>query len=103
MAVEAPSAYFWKVKGVMLKMKPTASHDRARVAQLLETAAQEEALIEELEKATRALWSARQARDVLEEMSPNGVHLDEGCRSAPQFRGISDHRDAGAQGEGEGG
>lgn len=37
-------------------------HDRIRVAQLLEIAAQEEAAIEELERATRALWLARNAK-----------------------------------------
>ena len=43
-------------------MEPTNMHDRIRVAQLLEIAAQEEAAIEELERATRALWLARNAK-----------------------------------------
>lgn len=52
-------------EGVMSQMKPIESHDRPRVAQLLEAAAHEEALIEQLEKTTRALWRAREAKNAL--------------------------------------
>lgn len=56
-------------EGVMSQMKQIESQDRARLAELLEPAAHEEALIDQLEKTTRALWRARMAKLALAPVS----------------------------------
>lgn len=56
-------------EGVMSQMKTNESHDRTAIAGLREAAEQEEALIEQLEETTRALWRARKAKHQVSEQS----------------------------------
>lgn len=66
-------------EGVMSQMKQIEPQDRAGRAELREAAAQEEALIDQLQKTTLALWRARMAKHALAHMSGDLPLAEEGC------------------------